>query len=47
MRSIYTGISRAEQGALVIAPSSYGKSAIRSIASAEDRKFQLESITDT
>lgn len=47
MRSIYTGISRAEQGALVIAPSSYGKSAIRSIASAEDRKFQLESITDS
>ena len=46
MRSIYTGISRAEQGALVIAPSSYGTNAIRSIASAEDRKFQLESITD-
>lgn len=44
MRSIYTGISRAEQGALIIAPSSFGE--IKSITSKEDNKFQLERITE-
>lgn len=43
MRSLYTGISRAEQGALIIAPSSFGN--ITTINSKEDVKFQLESIT--
>ena len=44
MRSVYTGISRAEQGALIIAPSSFGNI---NIGSSEDRKFQLESITES
>jgi hypothetical protein len=37
MRSIYTGISRAEQGVLLIAPSSFGN--ITNISHKEDTKF--------
>lgn len=44
MRSIYTGISRAEQGVLVVAPSSFGSNI--QISSKEDNIFQLETITD-
>ena len=43
IRSIYTGISRAEQGVLVIAPSSYGN--IETIGSKEDKRYQFEEIT--
>lgn len=43
IRSIYTGISRAEQGVLVIAPSSYGN--IETISSKEDKRYQFEEIT--
>lgn len=42
MRSLYTGISRSEQGVLVIAPSNFGN--ITSISSKKDKKFQLESL---
>ena len=45
IRSIYTGISRAEQGVLVIAPSSYGN--IETISSKEDKRYQFEEITPT
>ena len=41
-RSLYTGITRAEQGALVIAPSSVGN--IGTISSIEDPKYQLEEL---
>lgn len=44
MRSLYTGISRSEQGALVIAPGSFGSN-ISNITSKKDDNFQLESIT--
>jgi hypothetical protein len=44
MRSLYTGISRSEQGALVIAPGSFGSN-ISNITSKQDTNFQLESIT--
>lgn len=43
LRSVYTGISRAEQGVLVIAPSSYGN--ITHIGSKEDKRYQFEEIT--
>lgn len=45
MRSLYTGISRAEQGALIIAPQSFGE--ITTINSKEDNRFQLEQITES
>ena len=44
MRSVYTGISRAEQGVLVVAPQAFGNNI--QISSKEDTTFQLETITD-
>lgn len=44
-RALHTGISRSEQGVLAIVPSSFGN--ITQIAGREDKKYQLEKLSET
>lgn len=45
LRALHTGISRSEQGVLVIVPSSFGN--ITQISGKQDDKYQLEKLSDT